>query len=258
MQSNCPQPTLIAGEANMFDKPAGTDHASVGQALRSARKRADLSTSDAARLAGISTPLLSLIERGEHPLTSVSTRNLARLHLAFGLSWAEFVALILPVYGSQLPYLSAGRPVSSRFLHAPGTVKTGLNPVCKNTLVPQTIAVPDYAAIAAYPDSDLMVLHVTPDSLGCDEAMNAVPVDCYAIFNTALTPRNGDVVAVWLEKEECGALQIWTQDGKAVVLNSYDRRERPVITDRPGAVRGVYVGHLSSGRRAQTPERMQH
>ena len=243
---------------NMNCETTGTDPGDIGEALRSARKRAKLTSQQAATRAGISVPLLGLIERGNHPLTSVSTRNLAKLNLAFGLSWPEFLKIILPVYENQLPYLSVAAPVSSRFLHAPGNVKYGLDPACQNINVPKTIAVPDFAAIAAYPDADLIVLHVTADSLSCEDARNAVPVDCHAIFNTKLEPMTGDVVAVWLDSEGCGALQIWVQDGKAVILNSYNTRERPIVTERPTKIRGVYVGHLSSGRRSQLAPRMQH
>ena len=253
------QNPLIDCNVNMASGGPEMDASSVGMALRSARKRAGFTPHESALRAGISVPLLSLIERGEHPLTSVSTKNLARLNLAFGLSWSAFVAIILPLYGDQLPYLNAARPVSSRCLRAPGTVKVGLALMWQNSDVPHLISVPDFAAIAEYPDSDLMVLHVTPDSLCCDQARETVPVDSHAIFNTRLSPASGDVVAVWLDGEGVGALQIWQQDGRSVVLNSYDQRERPVVADRPGVnVRGVYVGHLSSGRRSQTPERMQH
>ena len=245
-------------DMDVTSERSSADPGDINIALRSARKRAGYTLHEAATRAGISVPLLGLIERGEHPLTSVSTRNLARLNLAFGLSWTEFLSIILPVYADQLPYLSVATPVSSRFLHAPGNVKQGLNPACQNSGVTQTIAVPDFAAIAAYPDADLIVLHVTPDSLSCEEARNAVPMDCHAIFNIKLLPMTGDVVAVWLDAEGCGALQVWVQDGKPVVLNSYNTRERPVITERPTKIRGVYVGHLSSGRRSQVAPRMQH
>ena len=258
MSNSAAQTPLMNCDMDTTSGRGGADPGDIGEALRSARKRAGLSTQEAANRAGISVPLLGLIERGNHPLTNVSTRNLARLNLAFGLSWAEFVQIILPVYADQLPYLSVATPVSSRYLNAPGNVKEGLSPACQNGHVTQTINVPDFAAIAAYPDADLIVLHVTADSLSCEEARNAVPVDCHAIFNIKLLPMPGDVVAVWLDAEGCGALQVWVQDGKAVVLNSYNTRERPVITERPTKIRGVYVGHLSSGRRSQVAPRMQH
>lgn len=245
------QPLLLARSSDQggFTPTSGT----LGVALRSARRRAGLSSFDAAGQAGISVPLLSLIERGEHPLTSVSTRNLARLNLAFGLSWPAFLVLILPVYGRDLPYLGAARPVTSRLLSAPGTVGAGLAPACQNGGMTPTMPVPDFAGISEYPDADLLVLHVTPDSLACLDARATVPVDSYAIFNTRLVARAGDVVAVWLSVEQMGALRVFEQSGRGVILDSY-RQNAPVVASDYGDVRGVYVGHMATGRRVQ-PER---
>ena len=86
--------------------PPLSEREALGLKLRAQRKRASLTTAQAAELGGVSVTQLGAIERGTHPLTSMSAGNLSRLPAAFGLSWEQFVALVEPVYGPYIALLS--------------------------------------------------------------------------------------------------------------------------------------------------------
>jgi len=239
---------------------------SVGLALRAARKDAGLSTAKGAENAEISVPTLGSIERGTHSLLSLSSGNLAKLHLAFGLEWGKFLAIVVPVYGKYLPYLKMQlafgdnkpvdydpKAVQSRHLRMAGVVGAGLNPHAYSDGAVETIVIPGFAAIEDFADDDLMVLRVSGDSMTCEEARLAVPEGSLAVFHRTMTPQPGDIVAVWLENEGTGVLKVWRPKlGEHVILESYNKHHMPIIlsASNPGEVQGVYVGHISSGRRA--------
>jgi transcriptional regulator with XRE-family HTH domain len=246
--------------------PTLNERERVGLALRAARKAAQISTALGAERADISVPTLGSIERGSHSLTSLSSGNLAKLHKAFGLTWGEFLAIIVPVYGDYLPYLKSqfnagiNKPVDfnpttirSRHLQMAGIVGAGLNPHAQPFDHMETISIPDFAAIEDYDDDVLMVLKVSGDSMTCEEARLAVPEGSLAVFHKTMAPQPGDVVAVWLGEEGVGVLKVWRPQPEAhVILESYNKRHLPIVIseDHPGEVQGVYIGHISSGRRA--------
>lgn len=100
-----PQPFHVVMSA-VESAPSFADAEAMGLRLRAARKDAGLSTSEAARLGGISVSQLGNIERGHHPLTSVSAGGLRPLAAAFGLSWPAFVGMVAPVYAPYIPLLN--------------------------------------------------------------------------------------------------------------------------------------------------------
>lgn len=241
--------------------PAQSDRETIGRALRIARKDAGLTTQEAATAAGISVPLLGSIERGAHSLTSMSAGNLAQLPRAFGLSWRQFLSIILPVYGEYLPYLrdvvtpAGGQTVRFRRLRYAGEVGVG-KPDLESQA--EVRAVPDFLEIEDYDDDDLMALKVTGDSLTCEDVKTTIPEGSLALFHLRLPPRAGDVLLLWLEQENRSVLKVYRPGASGhTVLESYNGRQLPVvlIEDSPGIVQGVYVGHLSGGRRSQNPRR---
>jgi transcriptional regulator with XRE-family HTH domain len=125
----------VASEA----MPPLADRESVGLQLRAARKRAGFTTAQAAERGDVSVTQLGAIERGTHSLTSMAAGGLARLPSAFGLSWAGFVAIVAPVYGSYLPFLQLPAAVTSPspagvYVSAPALDQLG-NPMSDAPLV---------------------------------------------------------------------------------------------------------------------------
>lgn len=246
--------------------PPQRDREIVGLALRAARKAAGLSTQQGADAAGISVPMLGSIERGTHSLTSVSSGNLAHLNKAFGLTWADFLDVVVPKYGPYLPHLRAQQengvtrsvefdpqPYISRQLAFAGIIGAGLNPRAYAADSLETVNIPDFPAIENYADEDLMVLKVSGDSMISEDVRLTIPEGSTAVFHIHLQPQPGDVVAVWLEREGVGVLKVFTPEVyEHVILESYNKRHLPIILteDNPGEVQGVYLGHIASGRRA--------
>lgn len=97
--------------------PSLLERENIGLKLRAARKRAGLTTAQAAEVGGISVTQLGAIERGSHSLTSMSAGNLSRLPAAFGLSWEKFVEIISPVYGPYIAFIpsSPSLPVEDTY-----------------------------------------------------------------------------------------------------------------------------------------------
>lgn len=129
----------------------------------------------------------------------------------------------------------------------------GINPQAYAAEHVETVTVPDFAAIQNYDDADLMVLTVSGDSMVCEDARLTIPEGSTAIFHTSLSPQPGDVVAAWLAENGVGVLKIYRPGNDShVILESYNKRHLPIILtdDNPGEIQGVYVGHISSGRRA--------
>lgn len=241
--------------------PAQSDRETVGLALRAARKNAGLSTQEGAVAAGISVPLLGSIERGAHSLTSMSAGNLAQLPRAFGLSWRQFLSIIIPVYGDYLPYLREvavrveGQAIKLRRLRYAGEI--GLSKPDLNGEA-EVRAIPDFLDIEDYADEDLIALKITGDSLTCADVKTTIPEGSLALFHLRLFPQAGDVLLLWLEQENRSVLKVYRPGASGhTLLESYNGRQIPVvlIEDNPGIVQGVYVGHLSSGRRSQHSQR---
>lgn len=248
--------------------PSELDREAVGLALRALRKTAGISTRQGAEAAGISVPTLGSIERGDHSLTSVSSGNLARLNKAFGISWTEFLDIVVPVYGEYLPHLKAQQdsgitravdydpqPVRVRSITFGGVIGAGLNPAAYAAEAGEVVNIVDFAAIENYDDADLMGLRVSGDSMVCEDARLTIQEGSLAIFHVALAPQPGDIVAAWLENEGVGVLKVYQPEiAEHIVLESYNKRHLPIIVsgENPGLIQGVYVGHIASGRRAHT------
>lgn len=83
----------------------------VGLALRQARKKAwglRGSLARTAEMAGVSTALLSMIERGDHPISSVRPDSLRKFPEAYGMSAQDFaqvtgLTFVVPAEGQPQP-----------------------------------------------------------------------------------------------------------------------------------------------------------
>lgn len=86
-------------------------NAKIGMALRQARKNAwglRGSLARTAEMAGVSTALLSMIERGDHPISSVRPDSLRNFPEAYGMSAQDFAQLtgltfVIPAEGQPQP-----------------------------------------------------------------------------------------------------------------------------------------------------------
>lgn len=92
-------------------KSSRIENERIGIALRQARKRTwgqRGSLARTAEMAGVSTALLSMIERGDHPITSVRADALRAFPAAYGMTSQEFaqltgVTLVVPAEGQPQP-----------------------------------------------------------------------------------------------------------------------------------------------------------
>ena len=85
---------------SMPEKLPTSKREEVGLELRRARKRAGLTLAQASDASRLSRSTIGSIERGEHPLDSLSAKSFSQAHEAFGLPRPSFEAIIAPVYSS--------------------------------------------------------------------------------------------------------------------------------------------------------------
>lgn len=237
----------------------------VGLALRAARKAASISTQAGADAAGISVPTLGSIERGSHSLTSISVGNMSRLNKAFGLTWTEFISILLPVYESYIPYLKRqfengnNKPADydpqvpkMRSIRYGGIIGAGVNPLSYAAEASQYESIPDFPEVERYDNDDLLVLKVTGDSMVSEDVQETIWPGSTIILNTAIEPLPGDIVACWIENEGVGVLKVFAPIDGYLMLTSYNKRHLPIILseENPGTIQGVYVGQMALGRRA--------
>lgn len=131
-----------------------------------------------------------------------------------------------------------------------GTVGAGLSPSAYAEAHPEYRTFPNVAGLEGYRDDELFTLDVIGDSMTCEKVQRTIPEGSTAIFYATNEAQNGDIVAVWLEKEQKGVLKMYDCSGGYVVLRSYNDNHKP-ITLEPGdcdMIQGVYLTHIAPVR----------
>jgi SOS-response transcriptional repressor LexA len=118
------------------------------------------------------------------------------------------------------------------------------------------VEVPKSSILQLDPD-ECFQLHVTGDSMTCQDVKKTIPPDSIAIFvrvGPHMKPLEGDIVSVWLEHEDRGVLKIWRKNERYSLLESYNHSHKPIVVDEhnTGIIQGILVSHtVAHGRFAK-------
>ena len=168
---------------------------------------------------------------------------------AYGFTTEEAEVMTRDLYAEQFAGVFThgrmGVPASSDGPRAPfyGEIGAGLRNVVFHNEAPTTATIPDHIA-GRYGTDHIFVCSTKGNSMACNDVIEKIPEGTECYFHSELQPENGDVVAVWLEREELGVLKIYRPQNDYCVLLSYNTEHRPIIIDasNPGKLQGVLVG----------------
>lgn len=106
----------------------------------------------------------------------------------------------------------------------------------------------DKSMIGDYDKDDCMLIDVDGNSMTSDDVKRTIPEGSSVIFHRLtgrMTPQDGEIVLIWLEKENIGVIKTFHKQKDFVVLESYNGSHIPIIIDERnnGIIQGVYLSH---------------
>jgi hypothetical protein len=174
----------------------------------------------------------------EHGFKQTEAQDLARK--LFAQDFKEIFGDIKPV--PIPPTITKGELVSIRDL---GTIQGGLKGLSFSNDDYEFVNV-HHDDINGYKPEDCFRVTVTGDSMVSEDVCQKISPGSKAIFhviNSRMQPKENDVVAVWLEVEDIGIIKSYHKTPDYVILNSFNKRHRPIILDErnQGIIQGVLI-----------------
>lgn len=217
-----------------------------------------LSSTEVAKRAGISQGYISRIEDEGIDGTikdKWQPRKQLALLLAYGLSESEIIeaskhfgldahsVLNTSLQSPPIPETIARKElVAIRDL---GTIQAGLKGLSfSNDSYEYTNVLAD--DLNGYNPENCFRVTISGDSMVSDEVARRIMPGSKAIFHILtpkMQPREGDVIAAWLTKQDIGVIKTYHKTDDYIILNSYNKHHRPIIIDNEDElkIQGILV-----------------
>lgn len=235
-------------------KPVNTDTVTLGKFLRGYLKRRGYTQAKLAETLGVDASYISQMVNGKVSWTAsgyfseiVKTLNISAEEVK-EIKPDAFIDFVEP---TELEREYAPRAVEmTRLIRHCGSVGAGLWLVGASEY-PDFRAFPRIPGLESYADDELFALDVIGDSMTCEATQKTISEGSLAIFLASSDAQMGDIVAVWLERQQRGVLKIYDKQGGHIVLRSYNNAHKPIILepDEPATIQGIYLTHVAPIRR---------
>lgn len=236
-----------------------TEKPAWAQALKARRAEVVGSQEELSARTNISQSLISQLERGSQHPGSVAVERFGRLLDALNWTVHEFSeATGVDIPGLVTPGQTGIPPLSPCLIRHAGTIGTGLNPSMTAMDYSERRLMPSHPALEGYAEADLVTLDVVGNSMACDDVRPTIPEGSTVYLHLRLEPQPGDIVAVWVEREQRGILKVYGPRAGHIILQSYNDHHTPIVLQSGDCdyLQGVYLAHIVGGRRAHRPKTM--
>lgn len=109
---------------------------------------------------------------------------------------------------------------------------------------------PDHIA-SKYRLEDIFAVEVSGGSMISDSARDHIPPSSVVFFHTKLQPEPGEIVCVYLPKQDHTVIKRFETNGQYTVLRSHNDQHAPIVIgeDENAHLQGVYLSHEVLGPR---------